>query len=202
MARAIIAVVLIMTSCAGASKGRSRDEWAAARAVAEKHLTTDEAVEEEVSALPFMFLLRSTTRFAVLVHAGDLFERRGVAALDVYLRESRCIEQRLPNIHQMLMLVRLLDAWPPAVENPHAYISKLADEVALHPRLDYLDGGSARVVLYYLVRDTGDDEGEGSDDPRLAEWTLTMDPGQMPVWTHRGRTWNREARVFYDEHGN
>lgn len=192
-----------MTSCAGAPHGGgSRDDWTRARAVAEQHLESGEAIEEEVPRLPFMFFLKSQTRFAVLVHNGALFERRGLAGLDIYLRESKCVEQRLPNVDDMLTLMRFLEAGPPG-EKPHGYIRKRADETALRPRLEYLDGGSARLVLYYRTADDGpEDGGDGPSDPVLSEWTLTMDPGQMPVWTRKGRVWNSEGNAFYDDRGN
>jgi hypothetical protein len=189
-------------SCAGGHHGRSKDEWAQAREVAEQYLRTKYGtawkLTGERQGVPFMFSVEAGDEASVLVHDNAVFTQRGMAGLDRYIRGSRCVEQRLPSLHDMMVLVHFFDAYPPDPK-PQGFFKESAPREAWRPHLEYLDGGRATLTLYYRIDndDDNDHEGEGDDtEGHLRAWTLTMNPGQMPVWSSETRTWDREKEQF------
>ena len=195
----------LLLACASGQHARSRDEWNRAKAIAEKYLLEKHPppsawkIYGEKAALPFLFLVDNEQDRMVLVHNGAVVEQRGLAALDRYLRESRCIEQRQVTAREMLLLLQHLDAFAPEQKESRAYFRPNNPNEAWRPRLDYLDQGRATMTLYYRA-DEADDEGSESmsETGTLKEWTLTMQPGQAPVWRLRVRTWHDRKRVFVD----
>lgn len=195
-------------ACAGNPHGRSKDEWARARTVAEHYLRDKYGsawtITEERHAFPFMFHVEAGEEPSVLVYDGALFTQRGMAGLDRYLRTSRCVEQHLPEAHDMTILIRFFDAFPPD-PHPQAFIKMNNPHEPWRPHLDYLDGGRARLRLYYRIDDdNGNDEGGDGEETEgaLREWTLKMDPGQMPVWTSEVRHWDRVKERWLVDHTN
>ena len=203
----LLVLAVFLMSCAGTPHGRSKDEWAKARDVAEQYLRTKYGtawrITEERSGVPFMFSIDVADAASVLVHDGAVFEQRGIAGLDRYLRGSRCVEQRLPTRDDMVVLLHFFDAFPPDPK-PQGYFRKSDPNEAVRPRLDYLDDGRATLTLYYRMPDEpSDHEGDGEDDELvLRQWTLTMNPGQMPVWTSETRLWDKATKRFRVDHTN
>lgn len=205
------AILCVLAACAGNPYRRSAGEWAHARQTAERYLRdkygTAWRIEEERHGLPFMFAIRVDDAWAVLVHEDAIFTQRGLAGLDRYLRQSRCVEQRLASSDDVVRLLRFLEAMPPETDphvgnNPIGRRDKLRD---LRPHLEYLDDGRARLSLHYHVEieqdpnvDYGGGDGDDAPDPDhlIKTWTLDMAPGQMPVWTSQMRIFNEKTHRF------
>ena len=209
---AIIASTLLLASCTGSAKP-GREAWQRARTIAEAHLRKAYGeppawrIVEEREGTPFLFEVRSPEEGAVLVHGDQVFTQKGLGGLDRYLRESRCVELRTANINDMIVLLHLLQTFPP-FEGGEDYITRISTQEGLRPRLDFHDGGKGTLHLFYILESVhpGDEEGEDQDDDEEAgvlEWTLTMDPGQAPFWTRAVRHWDRTRKVFTDaDHKN
>jgi hypothetical protein len=199
---------IILMACAGNPHGRSKDEWAQARTVAEHYLRdkygSTWTITAERHAFPFMFHVDGVEESTVLIHDNAVFTQRGMAGLDRYLRGSRCVEQQLPTVRDMPVLLRVFDAFPPD-PNPQGYLKSDSPHEEWRPHLDYLDGGRARLRLIYMIDDSNktEDGGEGEDtEGELREWTLKMDQGQMPVWTSQIRSWDRVKEQWVVDHTN
>lgn len=196
----------LITACAGNPHRRSAGEWAHARQTAEQYLRgkygTNWRITDERHGVPFMFAIRVEDAAAVLIHNDAVFTQRGLAGLDLYLRQSRCVEQQLVSTDEMLRLLRYLDVSPPEsdpqIHNPIGRGDRTKD---LHPHLEYLDDGRARFSIHYRVYieedpniDYGDSDDDGPDpDELIKTWTLDMAPGQMPVWTSQTRIFNTKT---------
>ena len=199
---------ILLMACPGTPHGRSKDDWARAREVAEKYLRDKHGADWKITGqrdgVPFMFSVDAGDEASVLVHDNAVFAQRGMAGLDRYLRGSRCVEQRLPSVKDMTVLIHFFDAYPPD-PHPQGYFLQSNPHEPWRPHLVYLEGGRAQLTLYYRIDedDDGNDEGESSDtDGYLRAWTLRMDPGQMPVWTSETRIWDREKEQFRVDHTN
>jgi hypothetical protein len=200
---------LLFVACASGPHSTNRDGWRKARVVLEGYLRDKYGdqwtIRDEVAGTPYLFRVDTAGEAVVLVHDGQVVTQRGLAALDRYLRGSRSIEARTTTLKDMLTLLHLLEFYPPGTK-PLGYFRATSAAVALRPRLDFLDGGSATLTLYYRPphEDDGDVESEEEEtEGVMVEWTLRMDPGQMPVWTQRLRRWSYEQKVFIDvDHAN
>lgn len=202
---------ILLMACAGNPHGRSKDEWARARTVAEHYLRDKYGatwtIKAERHAFPFMFHVDGVDESTVIVHDNTIFTQRGMAGLDRYLRGSRCMEQQLATVRDMPVLLRVFDAFPPD-PHPQGYFMSDNPHEQWRPHLEYLDGGRARLRLYYRIDhedNSGDQIGGGDGDDtegELREWTLTMDPGQMPVWTSELRRWDDVKGQWIVDHTN
>ncbi|HEY5951331.1 MAG TPA: hypothetical protein VIV40_37820 [Kofleriaceae bacterium] len=206
--RLVALLWVLLMACAGNPHLRSKDEWARAREVAERYLRdkygTAWKITEERQAVPFMFDIDVVDAASVLVHDNAVFTQRGMAGFDRYLRGSRCVEQRLPSVEDMTVLLHFFDVYPPD-SHPQGYFLLSTPQPAWRPHLEYLDGGRATLTLIYRIwdDDNTDDHGESSDtEGYLRAWTLTMDPGQMPVWRSETRVWNDEKERWVVHHTN
>jgi hypothetical protein len=195
-------------ACAGNPHRRSKDDWARARDVAEQYLAnkygTSWKIKGERQGVPFMFSVEASEDASVLVHDNVVFTQRGIAGLDRYLRGSRCVEQQLPTLDDMMVLLFFFDAYPPDPK-PRWYFTESAPHAAWRPQLQYLDGGRAQLTLIYRIakEDDGNDGGDGDETERsLRAWTLRMDPGQMPVWTKESRIWDQVKEQWRVDHTN
>ena len=207
---AIIASLLLLATCTGSAKP-GREAWQRARTVAEAHLRKAYGeppawrIVEEREGTPFLFEVRSPEEGAVLVHGDQVLTQKGLGALDRYLRESRCVEVRTTNVDDMVVLLHLLETFPP-FEKRDDYITRVSSIEALRPRLDFHDGGKGTLHLFYVVQSARpSDEGDDDEDSEtvVIEWTLTMDPGQAPFWTKANRNWDAARKVFTDaDHKN
>lgn len=205
MAIELVALIVFVAACSGGPKAPGRAAWSRARTIAETYLRQKYGappawhIEGEHEGAPFLFDVSSPEQALLLVHRDQVVEQKGLAGLDRYLRESRCAELRTAKLDDMMSLLFLFQALPPA-ENSLGYVRRDAKQTAFRPRLDFHDGGSATLHLFYIVEQNDEAPGEGEhDEVWLIEWTLTMDPGQMPVWRQRPRTWNKAAQTFIDE---
>jgi hypothetical protein len=206
--RLVALLSVLVMACAANPHSRSKDEWSRARQVAEEYLRgkygTSWKVVDERHGVPFMFHVDAGDEATVLVHDNAVFTQRGMAGLDRYLRGSRCVEQQLPSVPEMITLIHFFDAYPP---DPHrqGYFKQDATHAAWRPQLQYLDGGRAQLTLYYRIdqEDDGNDYGDGDEtESSLRAWTLRMDPGQMPVWTKETRIWDRVKDQWRVDHTN
>lgn len=185
-----------------------KDDWARARLVAEQYLRdrhgTSWKITGQREGVPFMFQVEAGDEASVLVHDGAVFSQRGMAGFDRYLRGSRCVEQRLPSLHDMMVLLYVFGAYPPD-PHPQGYFKESAPREAWRPHLDYLDDARATLTLYYrIVDDDGSNDHADGDEPAgyLRAWTLAMSPGQMPVWTSETRVWDRAKEHWRVDHTN
>lgn len=200
---------MLLMACAGNPHGRSKDEWARARTVAEHYLRDKYGaswkITNERHGVPYMFSVEAGDEASVLVHDNAIFTQRGMAGLDRFLRGSRCVEQRLPDVRDLTVVLRFFDAYPPD-PNREGYFLSSDPHPALRPHLEYLDNGRARLDLFYRYEDNtgdGEDHGDGDDhEIGIRVWTLTMDPGQMPVWTSEIKSWDAEKGQWVVDHTN
>ena len=119
--RFLAPLALALVACAGTSTNVSQppdhgeDEWTAARAIAEAHVTAlggDREVRQRYERVPFLFRAY-TEQGTVLVHGGSVVEERGLEALGAYLRDISLLETRHLEASDFRVLIQHFGAYPP-----------------------------------------------------------------------------------------
>lgn len=191
MTRLAIALVLIVSGCAGAApRPNTARRWAAARSKARELLAVRYhkpiRIYEPVPRIPYLFVAgvpdRKRNNSMVLLHRGRIYDARGLDALAAYLRQVDLLRRPAPSAQSMVRLWLHLTSPPwdrrDVAARPTLGFAAARDYPALAPRLDWARD-RAVLRLYYLLPQPGH-AGDGSrprgpGGPRdVIEWQLII----------------------------
>ncbi|ACY16872.1 hypothetical protein Hoch_4378 [Haliangium ochraceum DSM 14365] len=176
------------------------EAWKQAQAMAAAHSGRSD-LKKQSDELPFLFSAAGTR--GVLVHAGEVITATGPAAAGAYLRDIGIVDGPGPSIASVLQVLFALHALPQVDELPEEsyYFAPVGGIEELLPRVER-DGGSARVVLHYMLpqealyrpdlQEKLNSTEVGGPAPRpLARLSLEIGGSGEPAWQREDILWSR-----------